>query len=268
MLLGVFGSRTTVNGVSLVEHAPRSGTLWSGATSARVRPWPHSSHRAFLLISGSHGPDLQLPDTTVLSGWIHMLTDWGYRSVRTSALSPSAAEPLQQLGFTVSQDLALLRLWNNYTGHQTRNSSIRSLRNLPFLHRPRKKAMESILAVDRVAFEGEWSLDVHTLREALTATRKSCIFVSHTLDQVTGFVLVGATDSHGFVQRLAVHPDFQRSGIATELIGQAMQWTNSHGCTSTVVNTDVDNNAALTLYKGFGFEQLDYGLAVLERALP
>lgn len=255
--------------MSVVEQSPRTGTIWSGAVSARVRPWPHSNHTAFLVISGSHGPDTQLPDEPILHSWIQTIDSWGYRSVRTSALAPQASLPLERMGFEVSQSLTLLQ-----KSHDTWQlaplspHSIQSVRALCLFGRPRRATTDAILSIDSAAFGREWSLDTATFDEALQATRHCRIFVSRTNKQIDGYVLAGVTQAHGFIQRLAVHPDVQRTGVAASLLAAALDWTHSRRCTSTVVNTDDNNQAALDLYHKFGFATLDYGLSVLERTLP
>ena len=255
--------------MSLVEHSPRTGTIWSGVVSARVRPWPHSERKAFLVINGAHGPEMQLPDESILHTWIQTISLWGYRSVRTSALAPGAALPLERLGFSVSQSLVLLQKSHDQSvPHPAPNHPVHLVRSLPLLGRPRRTTIDAILEIDSAAFGTEWSLDTATFEEALRATRHWRIFVSRTEDRIDGFVLAGVTQSHGFIQRLAVHPDAQRRGVASALLSEALGWTQSRRCTNTVVNTDHNNVAALALYRKFSFATLDYGLSVLEKTLP
>jgi len=253
----------------LVEHSPRTGTIWSGVVSARVRPWPHSDHKAFLVINGAHGPEMQLPDEPILNTWIQTISSWGYRSVRTSALAPSASSPLERLGFSVSQSLVLLQKSHDQSVPQfATNHSTHLVRSLPLLSRPSRATIDAILGVDASAFGTEWSLDTATFEEALKATRHWRIFVSRAENRIDGFVLAGVTQSHGFIQRLAVRPNAQREGVASALLTSALNWTQSRRCTNTVVNTDHNNEAALALYHKFGFATLDYGLSVLEKTLP
>jgi ribosomal-protein-alanine N-acetyltransferase len=110
-------------------------------------------------------------------------------------------------------------------------------------------------------------MDEQTFREALHATHRARIFISHNDGELTGFVIAGVTDSYGFIQRLAVHPDFQRHGVAGSLVQNSLSWIHSRGCRSTVVNTEVSNDAALSIYKRNGFVSLDYNLLVMERQL-
>jgi ribosomal-protein-alanine N-acetyltransferase len=135
------------------------------------------------------------------------------------------------------------------------------------LGRPRRTTIDVILEIDSAAFGTEWSLDTATFEEALRATRHWRIFVSRTENRIDGFALAGVTQSHGFIQRLAVHPDAQRRGVASALLSEALVWTQTHRCTNTVVNTDHNNEPALALYRKFGFATLDYGLSVLEKTL-
>ena len=83
--------------------------------------------------------------------------------------------------------------------------------------------------------------------------------------RATGFVLAGATAGSGFVQRLAVDPAHRREGTAARLLGQAHRWLSLRGCSTSVVNTETTNGAALGLYRAFGYVPLPYGLRVLER---
>jgi [ribosomal protein S18]-alanine N-acetyltransferase len=126
---------------------------------------------------------------------------------------------------------------------------------------------DAIIRVDRSAFGDEWMMDHETFREALHATRRSRIFVSHAHDELSGFVIAGVTDTYGFIQRLAVHPNFRRRGDATRLVQTALSWIHSHGCSSTVVNTETSNVPALSIYEKCGFVPMEYGLTVMERQL-
>lgn len=260
--------RTTVFGVNVTTQPPRSGVVWSGVSSVRVRPWPHLPHQAFLLIAGSHGPDLELPNSDILNEWVHTISSWGYQKVRTTALAPAPALALREVGFVTAQDLILMKC-THYTAPSfdiARDIAPHVARR--FLgKRYSARLIGEILEVDQLAFGDEWSLDNEALREAFRATRSSRLLVSRTHGRIDGFVLVGATGTTGFIQRLAVHPTARRTGVASRLVASALRWSFKKGCSATVVNTEITNAAAIGLYRSFDFEPMEHGLHVLEKDL-
>lgn len=220
------------------------------------------------MISGSHGPDLRLPESSILEGWIDQLAEWGYRSVRTSALSPGPAAAFARLGFTPVQELILLSAVLDTAPEIEPTSTIvvRAVKRVP--GRPHSsRVTRTLLRLDRAAFGDDWCMDPAMFDESRTATRRSRLFVAGDRDRPEGFVAVGASGPNGFVQRLAVEPSSQRKGVASHLIADAMRWLRRIGCSQAIVNTATNNLPALALYRAFGFQPMDHGLSVLERSL-
>ncbi len=254
------------HGVSLVERASRSGVIWSGTTTASVRPSPYVPHHALLSIARSHDPLLQLPAHDLLRTWLDTLSRWGYRSVSTSALAPLAATALEGIGFSTAQDLVLLERTHSATDNFV--EVLPSLRGRwPGSRFPSQPVVTEILQLDCAAFGDQRQMDQITFREALCATEQSRIFVSYVDKLMVGFVIVGVSDTHGFIQRLAVHPDCRNSGKGRQLVQTALAWIHAKGCVSTVVNTEASNLVALRVYENFGFAPMNYRLSVLEMTL-
>ncbi len=117
--------------------------------------------------------------------------------------------------------------------------------------------------IDREAFSPLWRLDEDGLREALGATPHSSLLLSSDGDRANGFAIVGVGSIAGYLQRVAVHPDFARQGIGRSLVRAANKWARRRGARSMMLNTQPENESAARLYLSEGFEKMLDQLTVL-----
>ena len=69
------------------------------------------------------------------------------------------------------------------------------------------------------------------------------------------------------MQRLAIHPTAQGTGLGLAMLTDGLRWLRIRGARSAFVNTQVENERALRLYESAGFRRLPVGLCVLGRTL-
>lgn len=194
--------------------------------------------------------------------WMATVSAAGFSRVRTGALTPRQAEQASRAGLASVQELALLEL---------------VLIERPALLRPRtqrlgRRRWETVAAIDRRAFGPTWCLDATMLDDITRATpdHRARIVTggSGRRTDLLGFLLSGGADRTGYIQRLAVSPDAQRQGVATALLVDALRWMHRADMTRVYVNTHVENDAALGLYRRHGFELLPDRLRVFEGSVP
>mgnify|MGYP003332290715 FL=1 len=56
---------------------------------------------------------------------------------------------------------------------------------------------------------------------------------------------------------IAVKPEFRRSGIAKELIARLESWAKARGAIAMMLEVDVTNSDAISLYANLGYEALN-----------
>ncbi|MGJ6981297.1 GNAT family N-acetyltransferase [Aestuariimicrobium soli] len=57
--------------------------------------------------------------------------------------------------------------------------------------------------------------------------------------------------------RVMVDARWRRMGVASDLLRAGILFATSHGCTRILLEVRDDNQMAITLYEGFGFEVID-----------
>ncbi|MGQ0831063.1 MAG: GNAT family N-acetyltransferase [Microthrixaceae bacterium] len=229
--------------------------LTRGDGRLRIVPWRGDPETAHLT------PARGRPTAVEVERSIATLASGGYRTALTSALAPPEAAPFLEAGFVVHERLHLL---TRSVTEPTPEAPVTPLR------RARRADRALLLTLDRDAFSAFWRLDEAGLDDALAATPSSRLRVADHADAATGlagYAVTGRAGPRGYLQRLAVDPALQRRGIGSALVRDALGWLRRWGAREVFVNTQVDNDAALSLYLHLGFSQQPVGLAVLRRTL-
>ncbi len=238
---------------ALVARVTPSDT-WTNRRTMVLRAWPNDHTIGHLVITDHIRP----PSTDDWQGAIDEATRLGYRSVRTGALFPRVLEVAAAFGFEAADTLALLR-------HPL------GPRHMP-IAAPSTKAMRrwhmaDAARVDVAAFPPSWGNDARSLSEIRHATptyRARWIPVDGAL---VAFAITGSAGHIGYLQRLAVDPRHQREGLARGLIEDSLVWMRRRRLTAAMVNTGIDNHAALSLYAGLGFTRMPEDLTIAELEL-
>jgi ribosomal protein S18 acetylase RimI-like enzyme len=238
----------TVGAPIPVQPGQRPTVLRGSGMTVPVRPWPELPDTAQLVLYQYS----TLPAVADLERWCSQLALGGYRSVRTTALGDHHLEAMSSRGFQSVQDLVLLE-------HTSPRWSARRATPLS------PDAFSAAADVDAECFEPGWRLDTDAIHEVCRATPRHRARRHDLGGRLVGYALSGRDARQVFLQRLAVHPDAQRRGIARTLVDDCLSWAARWHAERVLVNTHEGNHAALALYSAAGFHQLTERLHVFER---
>lgn len=240
---------------SVEDVVRRGGTdiLRSGRESLRTGPWRGDAEVACL----SPLPNTPAPSSPFVRQCLEQLSARGFTKVVTTALSEPEQVGFLDAGFCIEENLHLL---------------VHDLRRLPAavgapLRRAGHSDRRSVLQVDAQAFPPFWRIDEQGLSDALAATPRNRFRVASGETGVNAYAITGRAGRRGFLQRLAVHPEHQRTGLGRALATDALHWLRRWRVDRAVVNTQLDNIGALRLYESLGFRREGTCLSVLSRGL-
>lgn len=229
---------------------------WRGQ-EAKTGPW--RGDRTVALLSPM--PGRGGPSEAFIRRCLDRLADQGFSRVITSALGPFEVGPFLGAGFQVDVRLTVL-------SHDLQELPAARLPDSTRIRRARPGDEQAVLEVDRLAFKDFWQLEHAGLQDALAATPHVRYRVAAEDGRVLGYAITGRAARRGFLQRLAVHPERRRQGLARGLVLDGLRWLHRWRADQVVVNTQLDNWEALALYERLGFRPDDSGLAVLSAGLP
>ena len=224
---------------------------WRGGW-ARIAPWMQHAEIAHLTVAADAPPD-----ASAIERCLAAMRAGAYEGVVTSALSPAHSLAFVDAGFAVRERLHLL---------------VHDLHDLARVtsgtRRARRSDRNAIVALDAQAFDRFWHFDEDALTQAVHATPVARVRVTTGRNtRISGYAVTGRAGDQGYLQRIAVHPEARHRGFGRSLVVDALRWLSRRATKRALVNTQLDNTAALNLYESCGFRRLPAGLCVLGRAL-
>lgn len=237
------------------------------AVRASLRPWPLDARIVQLVLL-----DVEMvPTLDDVDRWIADVVDGAgpdVHLVRTGAMFPDAAAAFLDRGFVVADRLALLERPLIGPSHAPARRAPSGVSIVRLRARDRPAAAD----VDQVAFPDGWRHDSTSLADIAAATpqarQRLALSSRRTGRRPVGFSIAGKAGTVGYLQRIAVHPDARRRGVAAALVDDALTWLMRRGAARALVNTGLGNDAALRLYERAGFRRRDDELVVLELPRP
>ena len=225
---------------------PERVEMTAGWAKAVVRPWNEDVDAASLRLERG-GARFLASCARVAAGWSPELL--------SPATLPSATGVWREAGFIETDRLLLMEHDLNAVDRPTSSIESGGIEPIADLHR-----------IDSEAFAPRWRLGRLGLAESVMATSRSVVFRAPVDGTVIGFAIAGVAFGVGYLQRLAVSPASRGSGIGSDLVRASLRWARGHGAGSMLVNTQVDNVAAASIYRGLGFHDVPGGLLLFRYA--
>ena len=111
-----------------------------------------------------------------------------------------------------------------------------------------------VIALWSLAFPDDppWNDPSEVIRRKLTVQR-DLFLICLVGDALVGTVLAGFDGVRGWVHKLAVHPDYQRRGIATRLMSAAEERLAALGCSKLNLQVRASNAGTVDFYRRAGY---------------
>lgn len=113
--------------------------------------------------------------------------------------------------------------------------------------------LDSLAELERDTFSRPWSYDA--LAEELQ-NPLAVFLVAEDLDaeKAVGYLGMHHILDEGAIANLAIHPGYRRQGIASALLKEAIAYAERHDLQRLTLEVRTSNQAAIALYRQFGFE--------------
>ncbi len=234
--------------------------IQAGSQHIRISPWKSHDSSALLTPLTAFEP---IKSETILAG-IEKSRSIGYKTIYTSALIESETVAFVNLGFRLKEQLYVLQ--------RTTAAAETAAREKVRLKKPSETDLTEVANLDKLCFDDFWTMDVNALLEAESATSRSRFRIATSKlagnhEQIVGYAITGLGNKKGYLQRLAVHPEFQSRGIGQLLVADGLEWLRFWRSNQIFVNTQIKNDKALNFYLKIGFILLHERLNILEYEL-
>jgi len=119
-----------------------------------------------------------------------------------------------------------------------------------------KNDLAEILEIEKVCHARPWDEKAFNVEISKFFSGLSFFFAARdkTSDRLLGYVIADKIADYAHISNVAVAPEYRKNGIATGLLKQVERQVFAAGLSSLTLEVRDNNEAALEMYKKFGYE--------------
>jgi ribosomal-protein-alanine N-acetyltransferase len=126
----------------------------------------------------------------------------------------------------------------------------------PFhIRRMQPEDLEEVMEIQRASFRNPWSLEL--FRREMSHDWSTILLAEQSpepgVSTLLGFLIFWLVHDEIHILNVATVPEGRRRGVARELLSTALERARIHRCTLATLEVRRSNEAALELYRRFGF---------------
>lgn len=115
----------------------------------------------------------------------------------------------------------------------------------------KEEDLDEVLEIEKLSFPSPWSKRLFL--DELANPNSHIVLARDDTDALLGFVCFWIVADETHILNIAVHPRFRRQGIASRLLAHVLEFSKRMGVQYFALEVRNRNQAAIELYKGFGF---------------
>ncbi|PKL92818.1 MAG: ribosomal-protein-alanine N-acetyltransferase [Candidatus Goldiibacteriota bacterium HGW-Goldbacteria-1] len=119
-----------------------------------------------------------------------------------------------------------------------------------------KNDLAEILEIEKVCHARPWDEKAFNVEISKFFSALSFFFAARdkASDRLLGYIIADKIADYAHISNVAVAPEFRKNGIATGLLKQVERQVFAAGLSSLTLEVRENNEAALEMYKKFGYE--------------
>ena len=124
--------------------------------------------------------------------------------------------------------------------------------------------IEDLLKLDHKIFDPYWRNSLSSFIETMKSCNNNYLFKIGASESPSGYAILGETRKFTYLQRIGVKKDSQGLGLGDMLLKAVINFSIDKKFINIKLNTQKDNNVALSLYKKNNFEVSPRKLVIMK----
>ncbi len=121
------------------------------------------------------------------------------------------------------------------------------------IRKAEERDIKEMTQLDQMCFAMPWSEE--SFYDEIVKNELAYYVVAEIGQKVVGYVGSWMILDEGHITHVAVHPGFRKKGIGHAMLSRLFEYCEEHGVVSHTLEVRPSNQAALTLYGQFGFQE-------------